>query len=1170
MAGENVNRRLNIYINDREVTNSLTGITREMRKVQGQMGNLNEGAEDYQEQLDKLGKEYKELEAIQQKFKADINGVKKSFDETKESAEEMTGELDAAGSAFGNLWNGLKTGNMKQAQEGLLGLKTGLQESAKAGWAFVTTPVGAVIAALVVLGASVKALWDYNAGLTEMNSKLSSMGVASESLSKVRSEIEATAETYGQEFDKLAEKANSLSKTYAISMSEANDIIAKGLAEGGQYNEEFLDSIGEYDEFFAKAGYSAQGFIDLINTGYDLGIYSDKLPDALKEADLALKEQTKTTRDALVNAFGASFTNDILQKVRTGEMTTKEALEAISKKADETGLSQQQQAQLTADLFKGAGEDAGGAQKIFDAVNQSQQKGLKETVSVYEDLREANERLNKAQADLFEIENFGDVWTSIKASATDAFATFLEGVADLKEDIQPLIELVGVVLANSWESVKMGFKNAWEVIGGIFRVFSNAIKTVVEVGKKLIAGDLKGAFFALADGIVNLGKIVGNVFIGIKNNILTAISGIVDNMAPILEALGLDVDKIKKKLESWKSQKFEIKGEVKVKETKSKNPDGTPTRPDVTEDSGNADEKAEALKRAEAAKKAAEERKKLLEQQAKEREALDKQLLATQRAFQDAQLDLMADGYEKEKAKINLEYDRKIEDLKAHLFKESELKELQQQIDAAKNSGNKGEAERLQALLNQKLAINKAYNDSIVAAEQTRNLKIGVLQEKYLAEEFAKEQKAHDRKLLNLQTEQNFELASINTLADAKSILAETMSAEELKKIKTLDQAKKTLKEQHLKEEFELQKAHFQKIITRYQDLLALDVSLGGTLFTDEERDKIIENLDQVANKLSTLIVNEPKDKPEVGSREEGMKALSGIDILGFSPEQWNSVFSSLDTVSEKMAAMQTVVGGLQNAFGLYFQFLEQGEQRTLNRYEKSINKRKKEQADLLAKGYISQEVYNARVEKLDGELDKKRAEIEYKQAKRQKIMQAVQIVANTAQAIMSIWAQVPKFDFGVSAGLLTGFVSALGAAQLALVLRQPLPEKGYKTGGFTPRGDRNKVAGVTHQDEYVIPANVLYDDDPAMPEIMSYIEGKRTGRVKASSTSDTNDVDVATSSGTSNEMYLAKVVERNSNLLQKIIEEGIMAWLEIDLPTAKKIRKKIQELEIIEKLSKK
>lgn len=1163
---ENINRRLNIYINDREVTNSLTGITREMRKVQGQMGNLNEGTEDYQEKLDKLGKEYQELEAIQQRFKTDIQGVKKGFDDAKKSAEEMSGELDAAGSAFGNLWDGLKTGNMKQAQEGLLGLKTGLQESAKAGWAFVTTPVGAVIAALVVLGAGVKALWDYNAGLTEMNSKLSSLGVSAENLSSVRSEIEATAETYGQEFDKLAEKANSLSKTYAISMSEANDIIAKGLAEGGQYNEEFLDSIGEYDEFFAKAGYSAQGFIDLINTGYDLGIYSDKLPDALKEADLALKEQTKTTRDALVNAFGASFTNDILQKVRTGEMTTKEALEAISKKADETGLSQQQQAQLTADLFKGAGEDAGGAQKIFDAVNQSQQKGLKETVSVYEDLREANERLNKAQADLFEIENFGDVWTSIKASATDAFATFLEGVSELKEDIQPLIELVGVVLANAWESVKMGFKNAWEVIGGIFRVFSNAIKTVVEVGKKLIAGDLKGAFFALADGIVNLGRIVGNVFIGIKNNVLTAISGIVDNMAPILEALGLDIDKIKKKLESWKSQKFEIKGEVKVKEPKSKNPDGNPTRPDVTEDSGNADEKAEALKRAEAAKKAAEERKKLLEQQAKEREALDKQLLATQRAFQDAQLDLMADGYEKEKAKINLEYDRKIEDLKSHLFKESELKELQQQIDAAKNSGNKGEAERLQALLNQKLAINKAYNDTIVAAEQSRNLKIGQLQEKYLAEEFKRQQEAHQRELMNLQTKNNFELAGVTSFAQAKAILAETLSADELRKVTSFEQAKKLIKEQHLKEEYELEKANLEKIASQLQNLMALDAATGFQLFSAEERDKVIANLEEVQNKISGL--KKPEGEEDFTKTENSFDnaASTGVDILGFDAGKWEALFDGLDTFAEKLTAVQMVAGALKSAFSSYFAFLEAGEERTLQKFQRGTDRKKKLLAEQLEKGYISQEVYNAKLAKAEEELNRKKFEIEYKQAKRKKAMSIVEVVVNTAMAIMQAYAQMGPIGGTIAAVL----IGTLGALQIATIARQPLPEKGYKTGGFTTRGNRNEIAGVTHKDEYVIPANVLYDDDPAMPEIMSYIEGKRTGRVKAGSTSETNDVDVATSSGANNEMYLAKVVERNSNLLQKIIEEGIMAWLEIDLPTAKKIRKKIQELEIIEKLSKK
>jgi hypothetical protein len=41
MAGENINRRLNIYINDKEVVNSLSGITREMGKTRNELKNLN-------------------------------------------------------------------------------------------------------------------------------------------------------------------------------------------------------------------------------------------------------------------------------------------------------------------------------------------------------------------------------------------------------------------------------------------------------------------------------------------------------------------------------------------------------------------------------------------------------------------------------------------------------------------------------------------------------------------------------------------------------------------------------------------------------------------------------------------------------------------------------------------------------------------------------------------------------------------------------------------------------------------------------------------------------------------------------------------------------------------------------------------------------------------------
>lgn len=84
--------------------------------------------------------------------------------------------------------------------------------------------------------------------------------------------------------------------------------------------------------------------------------------------------------------------------------------------------------------------------------------------------------------------------------------------------------------------------------------------------------------------------------------------------------------------------------------------------------------------------------------------------------------------------------------------------------------------------------------------------------------------------------------------------------------------------------------------------------------------------------------------------------------------------------------------------------------------------------------------------ESLDAQITAKRKyekevnEIRRKQAIAEKVQAAMNIALSTAQAIIGIWAQVPKFDFGISAGVLTGIVAALGAAQLATVLATPIP----------------------------------------------------------------------------------------------------------------------------------
>jgi hypothetical protein len=562
-ARKEIPRELSIYINDKAVVNSMRGITSEITRTNNEMKNLNKNSATYDSDLKKLKGNLSELQTKQSAFKDEIYATDKA---TKDASGSMS-----------KLYTGLISGDLQTAKEGLSGIKAELTGLVKTSLAFIATPIGAAIAVLAGFAAGAKAIFDFNQNLEKANETLRGFNVSAEEMSQVRSEIEATAETFSKEFNDIASKANSLSKTFGISMSEANDVIAKGLANGGAQNGEFLDSLGEYDEFFSKAGYSATEFADIINKGFDLGIYSDKLPDALKEADLSLREQTKAVRDALTNAFGGSFTDDILARVTTGEITTKTALERIAAKAKESGLTQQQQAQLTADIFRGAGEDAGGALKVLEAVGVSAQKEISASTKAQLELLEANEKLNKSQAELFEIEGFGSIWDGIKAKVTDAFASALTYLSEFKNNIQPLIDLVGVALVNAWIVLKLGVSNAFDVIGGVVKIVTDNIAFGFNFVKAIITGDFLGAIDLVKNYFINLGSTVGNIFGNIKNNIINAIQGVISNVAPLLKAIGLDVDFIQKKLEGLKSKDIVVKASGQAG-TATTNPDNADTK----------------------------------------------------------------------------------------------------------------------------------------------------------------------------------------------------------------------------------------------------------------------------------------------------------------------------------------------------------------------------------------------------------------------------------------------------------------------------------------------------------------------------------------------------------------------------------------------------------------
>lgn len=165
--------------------------------------------------------------------------------------------------------------------------------------------------------------------------------------------------------------------------------------------------------------------------------------------------------------------------------------------------------------------------------------------------------------------------------------------------------------------------------------------------------------------------------------------------------------------------------------------------------------------------------------------------------------------------------------------------------------------------------------------------------------------------------------------------------------------------------------------------------------------------------------------------------------------------------------------------------------------YERELETEKANNEMLLADlekrhkaGLISDKQYNNEKLRLDEDLAKKEALIARKQAIMDRAMALFNIGVNTASAIMKIWAEVPKADFGVMTGVLTALAAATGAAQTAAVLAQPLPKarKGGRIEGAT-----HEAGGVlieTERDERIIGAN----PSKAYPELLNLISflGKR------------------------------------------------------------------------------
>ncbi|WP_299755318.1 phage tail tape measure protein [uncultured Pontibacter sp.] len=311
-------------------------------------------------------------------------------------------------------------------------------------------------------------------------------GVQGEALDQMYVRVEAISKTFDEEYNEVIKSANVLMKEFGLTHEEAFDLMEKGYLAGANSSGEMLEQLKEYSTQFATSGASAEEFLSVLTMGEDMGIFSDKAADTVKEFGLRIREQTVATRDAMDAAFGQEFTDKIFNGINTGAMTSFEALKEVSSEMNNTQIPAKELQTVIADVFGGAGEDAGlpfiqrlhevngGLENMIDTTNT--------LTTAQMDQLEAEKELAEAQAELGETfagtgATLSWLWTNIQTvglKVINAFIVSIKRIRDEAVGIGYALGSIGESIGTAWDALMDGD------LSGVASAFSNMGKNASE------------------------------------------------------------------------------------------------------------------------------------------------------------------------------------------------------------------------------------------------------------------------------------------------------------------------------------------------------------------------------------------------------------------------------------------------------------------------------------------------------------------------------------------------------------------------------------------------------------------------------------------------------------------------------------------------------------------
>lgn len=410
--------------------------------------------------------------------------------------------------------------------------------------------------------------------------------------------------------------------------------------------------------------------------------------------------------------------------------------------------------------------------------------------------------------------------------------------------------------------------------------------------------------------------------------------------------------------------------------------------------------------------------------------------MEAERTIQEARIKLMDEGFEKEKATRNAQYQKRIDDVKTKGVRVNEqiaAIEAEREKDLA---DFREEYESKRAMIDAQNRISYAQKGSL--QELDARLDILELQKKAELKEAEKsgaDRLAVENKYLKLIEDAYLEFGKVQ--------LSRQQSQDELESSEqkiSLNKELSMLEQQYSKglikkEAYEKKKADLQyqyatQALQKEIDLLESSLYL----FSGDERLEMEKKIAQLRVQLSKTTTDKINADAERELKERQKVEEAKKKLVQEVSEAIGKIGSAI--FERRIQNVEAEIDANQEAYDKQVEEIEAlAEKDIITKEEAEARKR------------VAEEQTSAR----NAELEKKKADLQTRQARFQKTMDITQTIAATALAVTKA---LPNL-------VLAALVGAMGAAQLAAIIAQPIPKyaKGtdYHPGGLAIVGDAGK-----------------------------------------------------------------------------------------------------------------